>query len=58
MYKHSFQSVGAGGWVSSEIFQKQLHCALHDLESIVCVADDIVVIGRGLTDAEAMSSHD
>ena len=44
--------------VSSEIFQKQLHRALHDLEGVVCVADDIVVIGSGLTDAEAMSSHD
>ena len=27
------------------------------IKGVVCVADDIVVIGRGLTDAEGMSSH-
>ena len=27
------------------------------MKGVVCVADDIVVIGRGLTDAEGMSSH-
>lgn len=44
--------------VSSEIFQKQLHRALWDVEGVVCVADDIVVIGCGLTNEDAMASHD
>lgn len=29
--------------------QKRLTEALHDLKSIICVADDIVVVGRGNT---------
>lgn len=32
--------------VSAEIFQKQLHNALHDLEGIVNVADDVIIHGR------------
>ena len=33
--------------VSSEIFQKRLHQALDGLEGIRCVADDIIIWGRG-----------
>lgn len=45
-----------GQKVSSEIFQKQLHQALHVVEGVVCVADDIV-LGCGLNDKEARSGH-
>jgi hypothetical protein len=33
--------------VSSEIFQKQLCQALEGLDGVLCVADDIVVVGKG-----------
>ena len=44
--------------VSSEIFQKQLHRALQGVDGVVCVADDIVVIGCGSDDVEARINHD
>ena len=43
--------------VSSEIFQKQLHHAIGDLKGVICVADDIVVVGCGETEAEANLDH-
>jgi hypothetical protein len=39
--------------VSSEIFQKRLTEALSGLRGVICVADDIVVVGRGDTKAAA-----
>jgi len=44
--------------VSSEIFQRRLHQALEGLEGVVCVADDIVVVGEGATDEQANKNHD
>ena len=44
--------------VSSEIFQKRLNDALCDLNGAICVADDILVIGCGDSDAEAERDHD
>ena len=44
--------------VSSEIFQKRLLQALEGLNGILCVADDIVVIGQGATKKAAKLDHD
>ena len=44
--------------VSSEIFQKRLMDALCDLDGLICIADDILVIGCGDTDEEAEKDHD
>ena len=44
--------------VSSEIFQKQLHVNLENLEGVVCIADDILVFGVGDTHDEALRDHD
>ncbi|KAK7107438.1 hypothetical protein V1264_015748 [Littorina saxatilis] len=44
--------------VSSEIFQKRLTEALDGLDGVVCVADDIVVVGRGDDKSEAVEDHD
>ena len=44
--------------VSSEIFQKRLINALSDLPGVICVADDLVVIGCGETIAQAQADHD
>ena len=43
--------------VSSEIFQKRLTEALDGLNGVICVADDIVVVGRGETQAGAEKYH-
>ena len=43
--------------VSSEIFQKRLTEALDGLKGVICVADDIVIVGRGDTQAEAEKDH-
>jgi transposase InsO family protein len=43
--------------VSSEIFQKRLHHALNDLEGVICVADDIIILGRGSSQKEAEQDH-
>ena len=43
--------------VSSEIFQKRLTEALDGLKGVICVADDIIVVGRGDTQAEAEKDH-
>ena len=44
--------------VSSEIFQKKLTLALEKLKNVVCIADDIVVYGKGKTMEEAKNDHD
>ena len=44
--------------VSSEIFQRRLLEALEGLNGLLCVADDIIVIGRGETLTEANMDHD
>ena len=43
--------------VSSEIFQKRLTEALGGLKGVICVADDIIVVGRGDTQAESEKDH-
>ena len=44
--------------VSSEIFQRRLHKAIADLPGIICVADDIMVIGSGDTEEIAERDHE
>ena len=48
--------------VSSEIFQRKLNEALSGLNSVICVADDLLVMGSGNTREEAdsgsQSSHE
>ena len=44
--------------MSSEIFQKHLLQALEGLNGILCVADDLVVIGQGATKETAKLDHD
>lgn len=43
--------------VSSEIFQKRLTESLDGLNGVICVADDIVVVGRGDNKKEAEEDH-
>ena len=43
--------------VSSEIFQKKLNDALGGLNGVICVADDIVVVGRDETKEMAEKDH-
>ena len=43
---------------ASEIFQKQLYKAVGNLQGVVCVADDIIVYGAGVNDADALRNHD
>jgi transposase InsO family protein len=44
--------------VSSEIFQRRLHQALDGLDGVMCVADDIIVIGSGTDHGTATAQHD
>ena len=44
--------------VSSEIFQRKLTEALSGLQGVICVADDIIVTGSGLSETEANEDHD
>ena len=39
-----------GTCVSSEIFQKKLHEALQGLQGIACIADDVIIHGKTITD--------
>ena len=43
--------------VTSENFQKRLTEVLDGLKGVICVADDIIVVGRGDTQAEAEKDH-
>ena len=43
--------------VSSEIFQIHLTEALDGLKGVICVADNIFIVGRGDTQAEAEKDH-
>ena len=43
--------------VSSELFQKRLHHAIADLNGVVCVADDIIIVGCGTTQELADRDH-
>ena len=43
--------------VSSELFQKRLHHAIADLTGVVCVADDIIIVGCGTTQELADRDH-
>ena len=44
--------------VSSEIFQKKLFQCLYGFTRIHCVADDIMITGRGETEKDALIDHD
>ena len=44
--------------VSSKIFQKRLNEALVELKGIICVADDIIVVGCGDTKMVTERDHD
>ena len=44
--------------VAPEEFQRRLHDALHGLEGIACIADDILVYGCGDTTDLAQKDHD
>ena len=43
--------------VSSELFQKRLQHEIADLDGVVCVADDIIIVGCGSTDEMAQCDH-
>ena len=55
-YKWNRQPFGLK--VSSEIFQKKLVSALAGLKGVFAVADDVIVIGCGETEKEAMEDHE
>ena len=44
--------------VSSEIFQRRLQETIGDLSGVICVADDIIVIGSGEDHTTANKDHD
>ena len=44
--------------VSSEIFAKKLDQAIGHLNGVICVADDIIVVGCGDTDEQAERDHE
>ena len=54
----AFACLPFGLKVSSEISQKRLLAAVGDLQSVICIADDLVVYGCGLTQQEAEADHD
>lgn len=41
-----------------EIFQRKMHEALNGLSGIACIADDILIYGRGESNEEARRDHD
>ena len=41
----------------SEIFQRKLSDTIFDLPGAFAVADDVIVIGRGLTDQNALIDY-
>ena len=44
--------------VSSEIFQRKLNKALSGLSSVICIADDLLVMGCSNTRDEAASDNE
>ena len=44
--------------VSSEIFQRKLNDTIFDLPGVFAVADDLIVIGRGVTHQNALIDYD
>lgn len=44
--------------ISSEIFQKKLQFALDGIPGVICVADDVLVYGKGENEKDAMNDHD
>ena len=56
--RYKWKRLPFGLKVSSEIFQKRLLQGLEGLEGVLCVADDIVVVGRGDTLQSAKQDHD
>lgn len=53
-----FKRMPFGLKVAPEIFQQRLHAALTGLRGIYAIADDILIVGEGDTDAEAEIDHD
>ena len=46
-----------GLMVSSEIFQRKLNEALSGLSGVICIADDLLIMGCGKTRDEAAADH-
>ena len=44
--------------VSSEIFQRKLNEALSGLSGVICIADDLLLMGCGNTRDEAAADHE
>jgi hypothetical protein len=47
-----------GTSASSEIFQQRIHEALEGLPGVICVADDLLVYGKGPDEKIALQDHD
>ena len=43
--------------VSSKIFQRKLH-VIFDLPGVLAVADNVIVVGRGVTHNDTLTDHD
>ena len=56
--RYKWRCLPFGICVSSEIFQKRLHQALEGLDGVLCIADDIIVYGKGETLEVANRNHD
>ncbi|XP_011664712.2 uncharacterized protein K02A2.6-like [Strongylocentrotus purpuratus] len=56
--RYRWRRLPFGTSASSEIFQQRLHQALEGLPGVICVADDILVYGKGTTMEEAIIDHD
>lgn len=55
--RYRFLRLPFGLCSSSEIFQMKLYEITHDLEGIQVMADDILVLGIGETEEDAMTNH-
>ena len=56
--RYQWRRLPFGTSVSSEIFQRRLHQALEGLPGVICVADDILVYGKGANIDDAIIDHD
>ena len=43
---------------ASEEFQRRMNSVLHDISGFEVIADDILIFGKGATDAETFADHD